>query len=70
MSRSAERLDLTEVYEVLQRWRDVAAMTLADPAAHRRMLRRVDEILAGGEPGTVTADQQRAMIARRLRRQV
>jgi hypothetical protein len=69
MSRSAESLDLTEVYEVLRRWRDIAAITRADPGAHRRMLRRADEILAGAEPGTVTADQQRAMIARRLGRQ-
>jgi hypothetical protein len=57
------------VYEVLRRWRDIAAITRADPGAHRRMLRRADEILAGAEPGTVTADQQRAMIARRLGRQ-
>lgn len=66
MSRSAESLDLTDVYDVLQRWRDIATMTQADPGAHRRMLRRVDRILAGEQRGTITADQQRAMIAERL----
>ena len=69
MSRSAENLDLTEVYEVLQRWREIATMTQDDPAAHRRMLRRADRILSGEQRGTITADQQRAMIAERLGRQ-
>jgi hypothetical protein len=68
MSRSAESLDLTEVFAVLDRWRAIAAMTRDDPGAHRRMLRRVDRILAGEHRGTVTADQQRAMIAERLGR--
>ena len=69
MSRSAERLDLTEVYRVLERWRSIAAITRADPGAHRQMLRRVDRIYAGEQRGTVTADDQRAMIARRLGQQ-
>lgn len=68
MSRSAESLDLSEVYGVLDRWRAIAAMTTADPGAHQRMLRRVDRILAGEQHGTITAEQQRAMIARRLGR--
>ncbi|MGH3833813.1 MAG: DUF6247 family protein [Pseudonocardiaceae bacterium] len=66
MSRSAESLDLTEVYTVLRRWREIAALTQADPGTHRRMLLRADQILAGHERGTVTADQMREMIARRI----
>jgi hypothetical protein len=66
MSRSAEALDLTEVYRVLDRWRGIAAMTQADPEAHRRMLHRAQRILAGHDQGTVTADQLRAKITRRL----
>jgi hypothetical protein len=66
MARSAESLDLTDVYRVLQRWRSIAEMTRADPGAHRRMLRRADQILAGEPAGGITADDQRAMIARRL----
>lgn len=66
MARAAERLDLTEVYEVLERWRSIAEMTAADPEAQRRMLRRADQILAGQRRGGITADEQRAMIARRL----
>ena len=66
MSRSAESLDLTEVYRVLERWRSIAAITRADPHAHRRMLDRADQVLAGFQRGTVTAEDQRAMIARRL----
>jgi hypothetical protein len=66
LARAAESLDLTEVYRVLERWRSIAEMTRANPEAHRRMLRRADQILAGGQRGSVTADDQRAMIARRL----
>lgn len=68
MSRSVDSLDLTEVYRVLGRWRSIAAMTRHDPDAHRRMLRRAEGILADDQRGTVTADDQRAMIARRLGR--
>ncbi|MGH3765930.1 MAG: DUF6247 family protein [Pseudonocardiaceae bacterium] len=66
MSRSAESLDLTEVYTVLRRWRGIAALTQADPDAHRRMLRRADQLLAGQGRGSVTADQMLEMVARRL----
>jgi hypothetical protein len=68
MTRSAEALDLSEVFAVLQRWRDIATMTQADPDEHRRMLARVDGVLAGRQRGTITADEQRMMIARRLGR--
>lgn len=66
MSRSAESLDLAEVYTVLDRWRGIAALTQADPEAHRRMLRRADRVLAGQERGTVTADDLREILAQRL----
>jgi len=66
MARAAENLDLTEVYRVLERWRDIATLTQADPEAHRRMLARAQRVLAGKERGTVTADQMREMIAHRL----
>jgi hypothetical protein len=66
MSRSAESLDLTEVYGVLERWRGIAALTRADPDAHRRMLARARRVLSGQERGTVSADQMRETIARRL----
>ena len=46
MSRSAESLDLAEVYSVLDRWRGIAALTQADPESHRRILRRADRVLA------------------------
>jgi hypothetical protein len=66
MTRSAESLDLSEVYRVLERWRSIATLTQADPDAHRRMLARAKRVLEGHERGTVTADQMREMIARRL----
>jgi RNA polymerase-interacting CarD/CdnL/TRCF family regulator len=66
MTRSADSLDLTDVYRVLQRWHSIAEITRSDPRAHRRMLRRADRILAGEARGGITADDQRAMIARRL----
>jgi hypothetical protein len=66
MKRSAESLDLSEVYRVLERWRGIAILTQADPEAHRRMLARAKRVLEGQDRGTVTADQMREMIARRL----
>ncbi len=66
MSRAAESLDLTEVYRALERWQLIAEMTRANPDAHRHMLRRAAQILAGEHVGSITADDQRAMIARRL----
>lgn len=66
MSRSAGSVDLAEVYVVLDRWREIAALTRADPEVHLRMLRRADRVLAGQERGTVTADELREMLARRL----
>lgn len=68
MSRSAETLDLTEVFETLARWRYIAELTRADPAAHRRMLQRADRILAGDERGTVSVDRLREIVGRRLDR--
>lgn len=65
MSRSAERLDLTEVYTVLQRWRAIAALTQADPQAHRRMLHRAELIRTGQDRGTITANDLREMLAHR-----
>ncbi|WP_051342504.1 DUF6247 family protein [Pseudonocardia spinosispora] len=66
MARSAENLDPTEVYHVLSRWRSIATMTRHHPDAHRRMPRRADHILTNEQCETITADEQRAMIARRL----
>lgn len=67
MSRSAELLDLTEVYATLKRWRLIARLTQADPEAHRRMLLRAARSSTGVLPQpTVTADQLRTLIAHRL----
>ncbi|MCF7548531.1 DUF6247 family protein [Pseudonocardia sp. WMMC193] len=65
MSRSAESLDLGEVYRVLERWRRIATMTQADPAAHRRMLKKVDRIQSGEEVGTFSGDDLRTMLTAR-----
>lgn len=62
MSRSAETLDLTEVFEILAQWRHIAELTRSDPAAHRRMLQRVDRILAGDEHSAVSVDQLREIV--------
>jgi hypothetical protein len=68
MSRSAETLDLTEVYATLERWRRIAALTRADPEAHRRMLQLAARRLAGEETPMVAADEVRARVAQRLGR--
>jgi hypothetical protein len=68
MSRSAETLDLTEVYATLERWRRIGALTRADPEAHRRMLQLAARSLAGEETPMVAADEVRARVAQRLGR--
>jgi hypothetical protein len=65
MSRSAESLDLGEVYRVLERWRRIATMTRADPAAHRRMLQKAERIRAGERLGTHSGDDLREILAAR-----
>ncbi|MGH3720887.1 MAG: DUF6247 family protein [Pseudonocardiaceae bacterium] len=47
MARATETLDLTEVLTVLESWRRVAWLTVANGAdAHRRMYRRAATLLA------------------------
>ncbi|MCE0768309.1 DUF6247 family protein [Pseudonocardia kujensis] len=65
-AHAADDLDLTEVHRILDRRRDIAALTQADPEAHRRMLQRAQHVLTGHVDGTVTADQLHAEITRRL----
>lgn len=45
---AAAQSSLTPVHEVLDHWHTIARMTLHDPAAHRRMLQRAEEVLATG----------------------
>jgi hypothetical protein len=62
------KADLAEVYATLERWRRIAALTRADPEAHRRMLQLAARRLAGEETPMVAADEVRARIAQRLGR--
>lgn len=68
MSRSAETLDLTEIYPTLERWRHIARLTQTDPDAHRRMLQRAARSVAGAETPDVSADVLRKLVVRRLGR--
>lgn len=66
-ARATEALDLSEVLTMLDRWRRIARMTQSDPEAHRRMLAKAERALAGHRPeATVTIEEHRALIARRL----
>jgi hypothetical protein len=50
MARATERLDLTEVHEALEAWRQVAWVTSAHgPEAYRRTLASAHERLQSGE---------------------
>jgi hypothetical protein len=67
LARATEALDLSEVHAVLDCWRRIARMTQANPEAHRRMLAKAERALAGELPEpTVTIEEHRALIARRL----
>ncbi|MEU6155986.1 DUF6247 family protein [Actinosynnema sp. NPDC047251] len=50
LGQAVERSSLQPVHDVLDHWRRIATVTRHDPAAHRRMLARVDQTLAGQPP--------------------
>ena len=63
MVRATERLDLTEVHEALESWRQVAWVTSAHgPEAYRRTLASAHERLRTGErtPGALPWAQMKA----------
>jgi tRNA A37 N6-isopentenylltransferase MiaA len=62
LQAAADTLNLAQLHRTLRCWRRVAWRTLADPAAHRRMLRTAEHILSTGEPlpGGVPWNQLRA----------
>lgn len=65
LSRAAESLDLSEVFDVLDRWRRVAWLTSAHGhAGYRRLLADADRILATGErpAGTVRWEDLRSRL--------
>ena len=68
LARAAETLDLTEVFDTLERWRRIARSTQADPQAHRRMLATAARLRAGENIPSASADDVRALIDQRLGR--
>ena len=66
LARAAEALDLAEVYAVLDRWRLIARLTQADPEAHRRMLRKADDAVAGAPAPPIPVGEIRTRLRRRL----
>jgi hypothetical protein len=63
MARATERLDLTEVHEALETWRQVAWVTSAHgPEAYQRTLTSAQERLRSGEraPGAMPWAQLKA----------
>jgi hypothetical protein len=62
MGLAVAESSLEPVRDVLDHWWRIARITRHDPAAHRRMLRRVDQVLTTGQvPGRVhTWDEFRA----------
>jgi hypothetical protein len=47
---AGETLSLDRVFAVLENWRRIARQTLADPAAHRRMLQQAARTIRTWEP--------------------
>jgi hypothetical protein len=68
LARAADTLDLTEVFDTLERWRRIARSTQADPQAHRRMLVTAARLRAGENLPSASADDMRALINQRLGR--
>lgn len=68
LARAAETLDLTEVFDTLERWQRIARSTQADPQAHRRMLATAARLRAGEDVPSVGVDEVRALISQRLGR--
>jgi len=70
MVAATESLDLSGVHRTLESWRRIAWLTSArGPDAYRRLLARAQERSRTGErePGSVSLDQVKALIAERLR---
>lgn len=66
---AGDAFDLGPLFEVIESFRHIAEVTQHQGAeAHRRMLDRVAHALRTGEapPGSISADEMRALIARRL----
>lgn len=65
---AARTLDLTKVLDVLRTYHRIAWLTQRQgPEAHRRMLDKAAEILrTGNNPDAISADDVKAVIAKRL----
>ncbi|MFI9009911.1 DUF6247 family protein [Actinosynnema sp. NPDC053489] len=50
LGQAVEQSSLQPVRDVLDHWWRIATVTRHDPAAHRRMLARVDQTLTGQTP--------------------
>jgi hypothetical protein len=68
LARAAETLDLTEVFDTLERWRRIARSTQADPQAHRRMLTTAARLRSGEDIPSASVDEVKALIDKRLGR--
>lgn len=67
MLRATERLDLTEVHEALEAWRQTAMVTSATGVeGYRRMLRTAEERLRTGERAPGAVPWRQAMAERGL----
>lgn len=66
LDRVKKSRDLTDLHELLSKWRHTAYQEMHDPGAYYRMLAKAEQIQrTGNNPGAVSADEMRDMIRQR-----
>ena len=69
LERAKQSKDLTEVHDLLTKWRHTASMEMCDPGSHYRMLAKAEQILrTGRNPDAAPFEDMQELIRQRLGR--
>ncbi|MEC3977721.1 DUF6247 family protein [Amycolatopsis sp. H20-H5] len=69
LDQAKASMNLTGIYQLLLKWRGIAAAEQRDPGAHFRLLAKAEQILQTGQhPGAVPVEDLHALIGERLGR--
>jgi Family of unknown function (DUF6247) len=69
LERAKQSKDLTEVHDLLTKWRHTAYMEMRDPGSHYRMLAKAEQILrTGRNPDAAPFEDMQELIRQRLGR--
>ena len=67
LERAKQSKDLTEVHDLLSKWRHTAYMEMRDPGSYYRMLAKAEQIMqTGRNPEALPFEDMQALIRQRL----